>query len=127
MICVELYKYVLKCSECANPAIYLTERPTPFSRTSSSIVYLLNGDKPRYGDPIACGSCGEYCKPKTDLIEPFDKLISDKKWVQDCLYWRGKVLKGDHRHWCPDWDFLPIDSTSIEYPCACYQNEAKNE
>ena len=41
------------------------------------------------------------------------------EWEADCLRWRGKVLTGRCGHWCPDWDDLPIDETSLEWPCAC--------
>jgi hypothetical protein len=41
------------------------------------------------------------------------------EWEQDCLKWRGVVLTGEHKHWCSDWDFLPIDETCVEWPCAC--------
>jgi hypothetical protein len=40
-------------------------------------------------------------------------------WTEDCLRWRGKVLTGKHAHWCPDWDYLPIDETTPEWPCPC--------
>jgi hypothetical protein len=29
------------------------------------------------------------------------------------------VLTGKHAHWCPDWDYLPIDETTPEWPCPC--------
>lgn len=35
----------------------------------------------------------------------------------DCLRYMGKVLTGEFRHWCPDWDGLPIDETVPEYGC----------
>ncbi len=41
------------------------------------------------------------------------------QWQADCLKWRGKVLTGKHGHWCPEWDDLPIDETSLEWPCGC--------
>ena len=41
------------------------------------------------------------------------------QWKADCLRWRGRVLTGKHGHWCPDWDGLPIDETTTEWPCAC--------
>jgi hypothetical protein len=40
-------------------------------------------------------------------------------WVKDCYRWRGEVLLGQHAHWCPDWDYLPIDETTPEWPCPC--------
>lgn len=41
-------------------------------------------------------------------------------WEQDCLRWRGRVLRGKYAHWCYDWDFLPVDETTDEMEsCAC--------
>lgn len=45
------------------------------------------------------------------------------EWIRDCLVWRGKVLTGRYRHWCFDWDFLPVDETSMEWPCHCVTSE----
>jgi hypothetical protein len=45
-------------------------------------------------------------------------------WEEDCLRWRGCVLTGKHSHWCPDWDYLPIDETCEEWPCVCCNNGA---
>ena len=37
------------------------------------------------------------------------------------MQWRGEVLTGVYGHWCPDWDYLPIDETTPEWPCcSCY-------
>ena len=30
-----------------------------------------------------------------------------------------RVLTGKYRHWCDDWDGLPIDETTPEWPCVC--------
>ena len=36
-------------------------------------------------------------------------------WVADCyLYW-GYTLTGKHAHWCPEWDFLPVDESCGEF------------
>jgi hypothetical protein len=52
-----------------------------------------------------------------------DKIAPDPltptEWEIDCLKWRGRVLTGEHAHWCPDWDDLPIDETTPEWPCVC--------
>lgn len=41
-------------------------------------------------------------------------------WAADCLKWRGKVLTGAHRHYCREWDGLPVDETCTnEWPCGC--------
>lgn len=37
------------------------------------------------------------------------------EWIKDCLYWRGRILTGKYGHWCPDWDFLPVDETCEEW------------
>jgi hypothetical protein len=42
-----------------------------------------------------------------------------KEWFEDCQKWLGVVLNGTYRHWCVDWDGLPIDETSPEFEC-CY-------
>ncbi len=40
-------------------------------------------------------------------------------WRKDCMHWRGKVLTGRWAHWCLDWDCLPVDETTPEWPCSC--------
>jgi hypothetical protein len=44
-------------------------------------------------------------------------------WNKDCLYWRGKILTGEYSHYCNDWDGLPIDETTPEWPCCCEWGE----
>ena len=45
-------------------------------------------------------------------------------WEADCLREWGRVLRGGHRHWCPEWDDLPIDDTLPEYQsCICYKTK----
>lgn len=42
------------------------------------------------------------------------------EWQEDCLRWWGRALTGAHAHWCPDWDYLPIDDTCSEVAgCTC--------
>jgi len=43
----------------------------------------------------------------------------EHKWDTDCMHWRGRVLTGRYAHWCYDWDGLPIDETTSEWPCGC--------
>jgi len=50
--------------------------------------------------------------------------VTNPEWVEDCKRWRGKVLTGEHSHWCPDWDLLPIDETTPEWPCVCCKDNA---
>jgi hypothetical protein len=41
-------------------------------------------------------------------------------WIADCLRWRGRVLTGERRHWCPEWHYLPVDETTEEFvKCRC--------
>ena len=40
-------------------------------------------------------------------------------WADDCLKWRGKILTGHYKHWCHEWDGLPVDETTPEWPCGC--------
>ncbi|WP_418024987.1 hypothetical protein ACNKFW_15655 (plasmid) [Paracoccus sp. TD-10] len=44
--------------------------------------------------------------------------MSDE-WERDCLHWRGRTLTGQHKHWCDEWDGLPVDETCPEWPCGC--------
>ena len=46
-------------------------------------------------------------------------VAQERNWRRDCLHWRGRVLTGKYRHWCDDWDGLPIDETTPEWPCVC--------
>lgn len=52
----------------------------------------------------------------TDLPE---NAMPSADWKLDSYRWRGRVLTGKFGHWCPDWDFLPIDETCPEWPCVC--------
>lgn len=45
-------------------------------------------------------------------------------WIRDCIRHYGKVLTGRKAHWCPEWDYLPIDENSFEYDCClCYKRK----
>lgn len=46
--------------------------------------------------------------------EDFEKI-----WIHDCFKWHDKLLTGTKRHYCPDWDYLPIDETCFEFE-ACF-------
>jgi hypothetical protein len=41
------------------------------------------------------------------------------EWRKDCLWWRGEVLVGACKHYCHEWDGLPMDETCAEWPCGC--------
>ena len=47
-------------------------------------------------------------------------------FIEDCMRWRGRVLRGNYIHWCPEWDELPIDETCLEWPCGCGFKEWKD-
>ena len=35
-------------------------------------------------------------------------------------------LVGKYSHWCPEWDFMPIDETCKEFEfCSCYPTKKK--
>ena len=44
----------------------------------------------------------------------------EAEWTRDSQHWRGKVLTGRYRHWCMNWDCLPVDETCPEWPCGCF-------
>lgn len=47
-------------------------------------------------------------------------------WEEDCMYWWGRVLAGEHGHWCADFDDLPIDETCEEFEhCSCRREETE--
>lgn len=53
--------------------------------------------------------------PKNLTTEEFQKI-----WAHQCLKWQDKILTGKMCHYCPDWDYLPIDETCMEYEaCNC--------
>ena len=42
------------------------------------------------------------------------------EWEKDCLRTHRRILTGKHRHWCHDWDYMPIDETCPEFEaCTC--------
>jgi hypothetical protein len=47
-----------------------------------------------------------------------------KEWVRDCMFERGRILKGEYCHWCNEWDFLTMDETCDEWPCGCAVSDA---
>ena len=43
---------------------------------------------------------------------------------RECLEEFNVTLTGKYRHFCWDWDFLPIDETCPEFDaCVCYPRE----
>ncbi len=63
-----------------------------------------------------------------DISDP-NKLTSEdfvKIWVRDCFRWHDRLLTGNFQHYCPDWDYLPIDDTCMEYE-ACFCEKEKTD
>ena len=49
-------------------------------------------------------------------------------WIVDCNHHHGKVLTGKYAHWCPEFDYLPIDETVDEFVyCNCEFEEEDND
>lgn len=54
--------------------------------------------------------------------------MGEKEWIQDCVRYHGRELTGKYRHWCADWDQLPIDETCAEFEvCTCVENTEEVE
>jgi hypothetical protein len=49
------------------------------------------------------------------------------QWQKDCQKWRGRVLTGWASHWCDEWDGLPIDETTPEWPCGCFPKDPRHD
>ncbi len=54
---------------------------------------------------------------------PLDQL----QWQGECMHWHGEILAGEFTHYCPDWDYLPIDETCDEFECCTCDWESKQE
>jgi len=63
-----------------------------------------------------------------DAYNPLIKRHAEhgEDWVEDCIFYWGKLLTGEYKHWCLDWDDLPIDETCQEIEsCCCYDKPIK--
>lgn len=61
-----------------------------------------------------------------DISDPSKLTKEDfaKIWEKECYRWHGKTLTGKKCHYCPDWDYLPIDETCMEIEaCTCNWKE----
>lgn len=57
-----------------------------------------------------------------------DRLRNTIDWNEDCMRWRGRVLTGEKAHWCWDWDGLPVDETTPEWPtCTCWNEKPSSD
>lgn len=45
--------------------------------------------------------------------------MKEPTWEELCMRYVGRVLTGRYAHECWDWDGLPVDETTNEWPCAC--------
>lgn len=52
-----------------------------------------------------------------DVLRFADGSPIHKEWVQECLRWRGVILRGFAAHYCHEWDGLPVDETTSEFEC----------
>ena len=54
--------------------------------------------------------------------EAMTELIT-RKLFENPMKKHFDKLKGDHKHYCPDWDGLPIDETCPEFDCCSCRME----
>lgn len=47
-------------------------------------------------------------------------------WAKECFSWHERLLEGEKSHYCPDWDYLPIDETCEEIEACTCNLEKKN-
>ena len=60
----------------------------------------------------------------TNTNNPID--FPKSEFDQDCIAIYGKPLKGVYKHYCVEWDFLPIDETLPEFEaCLCVDSDRK--
>jgi hypothetical protein len=56
-----------------------------------------------------------------DAIRRGEKVREE--WRTDCIHYWGRTLTGKKGHWCPEWDYLPIDDTCQEFEhCLCFDD-----
>ena len=77
-------------------------------------------------------------KDEIELRQKFKELSTDdpKKmtdqdfeivWAKECHFFHKRLLTGEKRHYCPEWDYMPIDETCEMEIEACICNlEKKN-
>jgi len=69
--------------------------------------------------------CSPQWSPRVLVLWILHRGRFSRAWIADCLFWRGKVLTGTYRHWCFEWDELPVDETVPEWPCDCGFSESR--
>lgn len=61
----------------------------------------------------------KFYKKAIEYLNRSDMNYSED-WIIDSIDCWGKVLTGIKGHWCPGWDYLPIDETCPEFKyCQC--------
>ena len=46
---------------------------------------------------------------------------TEEEWLEVSVRYNGRPLVGKYRHFCNDWDDLPIDETCEEFSgCTCW-------
>lgn len=97
-------------------AIATEELQIECKNCNNSGIYCPRGKK--------CIRGCEFCGPciQCQLREAHKELVNEKKkqypdWEIDCLKWRNEILTGNKCHYCPEYDFLPVDETCAEFDC----------
>jgi hypothetical protein len=56
------------------------------------------------------------------MLKTNDFSTYPQNWREDCMKWRGRVLWGHYRHYCSEWDCLPVDEWTPEFGCCtCFK------
>lgn len=78
---------------------------------------------------IACKTCGReiLCGDITQLCSSRPcGLLSDLD--NDSIQMYGKPLRGKYKHYCLEFDYLPIDENNTEFAyCQCYESSKEIE
>lgn len=75
----------------------------------------------QFGDRTVCRACNLEWDTNDPVPPPCGKKNWAKNWIEDCLFWRHKVLTGKLSHWCHEFDGLPVDETCAEITvCHCF-------
>jgi hypothetical protein len=67
---------------------------------------------------MKCDKCGYSDNGSGDWAHVCGPVMT--QFDADCLQMHGKVLTGEKAHYCPEFDYLPIDETRHEFQyCTC--------
>ncbi len=63
-----------------------------------------------------------------DMSDPSKMSDEDfvRVWIKECFFWHNRLLEGEKQHYCPEWDFMPIDETCDEFQICTCNLEKKN-